>query len=222
MKLYSAKYAFWHPLDVFYPKAKCVDVTKPEELDEPGILIVHGGGDIHPSLYGEVNKGSYVGDVPSSRDTMEWELMKVAARKGILIFGICRGAQMGCALAGGKLIQDVAYHHNDHFIETEGKRRIKTNSIHHQMMYPWSVEHRLIAWTLPSYQTQRFVGITKAEKNAIPEHDAYSSKYEPEIVWFPSVGCLAVQGHPEMLETTHPLNVFVKEQLRDVTKFSQN
>lgn len=150
-------------------------------------ILLEGGADIHPSLYGEQNTHSHVGDVPSTRDEIEVLAFNDAVSKGALIIGICRGAQLACALAGGKLVQDVHGHHGDHMVETKDGELFAVSSVHHQQMYPWNVEHELLAWSQESLSPHYHgSGID------LSEH-----KVEPEAVYFPKVNALAFQFHPE-------------------------
>lgn len=71
---------------------------------ENGILLLEGGADINPSIYGEENRYSY----PSGyRDEWETKLYQAAHHYSIPIFGICRGHQLMAALNGGSLWQDI-------------------------------------------------------------------------------------------------------------------
>lgn len=173
-------------------------------------LIIWGGADIHPSLYGRNNVASHVGRVPSVRDEIERDLMLSAADKGILSLGVCRGAQLACALAGGVLAQDVDHHGWTHDITlikgTGGK--LSTSSVHHQMMVPMATEHELIA--IASHQmSDQYAGLTVEEEAYIHEHG------EPEIVWFPKQRYLAVQGHPEFMPEDCALNQYVRTLIMD-------
>ena len=176
----------------------------PEQLSDPGILIIWGGSDIHPSLYGRENVRSYVDAGPSRRDIAEYNLMIRAVELKMPIVGVCRGAQMACALAGGILIQHVNGHGWAHHITTSDGRKVMTSSLHHQMMYPWNVEHTLLAWASPS-QSKMYLGITDDELLRI--------EVEPEVVWFPTIHCLAIQGHPEMMDPACNFNKYVKDQV---------
>lgn len=204
MKIYSAVYNGFHPLDCFFPEATCEVVTKPEELNEPGFLIIHGGADISPSLYNrEVDKRTYADSVPSRRDTIEFNLIKRAQELGITVFGICRGAQLMCAAAGGYLIQDVQNHSGYHKVNTPNGEVFQVNSIHHQMMAPWDVPHELLAWT----KVPRSQVYWDANKQV-------NVPCEPEAVWYPGMG-LAIQWHPEMMSENSPANKWVYSILKE-------
>ena len=183
-----------------------------DELEGPGALIIWGGSDIHPSLYLRENVATYTGNTLSARDQAEAKLFSKAVDAGLLILGVCRGAQLGCALSGGILIQDVHGHNNDHLVTTIDGKSFPSSSIHHQMMYPWQVPHELIAWT--NYpRSDRYVGLTDQELELWPtrEFGQRQLPIEPEIVWFPATKCLGIQGHPEMMELHCGFNTYLKE-----------
>lgn len=71
---------------------------------DSAILLLEGGSDIHPSLYGQANRSSYCNE---ARDDWEISLIKSAEKLDIPIFGICRGHQLLAAYYGGTLWQDI-------------------------------------------------------------------------------------------------------------------
>jgi GMP synthase-like glutamine amidotransferase len=194
-----------------YPFSDMFDVvvatTSPNDIKSSnGCLVIWGGGDISPSLYGQ-HPCSRTGalDQLSARDTIEVQLASKAMKMGIPIIGICRGAQMMCALAGGKLVQDISGHGQTHRIRTDDGRTLTTTSLHHQMMFPWEISNYvLIAWTdIPRSE----VYIEGAPLSLKEEADILVTfppqieikYYEPEIVYFPDVKALCIQGHPEFI-----------------------
>jgi len=179
-----------------------------ENYSGPGLLIIWGGGDIHPKLYGRENVASYVNFMPSHRDVIEAQLLEKAVKNKIPVIGVCRGAQLACAAAGGILIQDVRGHGRAHTITTSDGREMITSSLHHQMMYPYKAEHELLAWAKPARSVD-YVGLSDEEKELIPEKDG--NKVEPEVVHFPEINCLAIQGHPEFMDPQCTFNLYVKE-----------
>ena len=70
-----------------------------------GVLLT-GGHDIDPSLYGEERRPE-CGESCKERDEMETELLKQALEKNIPILGICRGIQFLNVHLGGTLYQDL-------------------------------------------------------------------------------------------------------------------
>ena len=158
------------------------------------ILILHGGEDISPSIYNHATSiRTRATDTPSARDRQEVALAMQAILMGIPIFGICRGAQLSCALAGGSLIQDVQGHAGgNHEVVTKDGEVFKTTSCHHQMMNPEGTDFELLAWT-PKNISKRYI---------IQNEEEVSVTVEPEVVFFPKIKALAIQGHPEWMATS--------------------
>jgi putative glutamine amidotransferase len=69
-------------------------------------LVLAGGGDIDPELYGQVAVPEVHG-VDRRRDLYEIALLEAATRQGLPVFGICRGLQVINVARGGTLVQDV-------------------------------------------------------------------------------------------------------------------
>lgn len=195
-ELYSAIFDGEYPFKAIFEQV--TTVMKPEQIsNEKAVLVLWGGGDISPTLYNhQCSSRTQMGSQLSYRDIVECELANKAVSMGIPIIGICRGAQLMCAISGGTLIQDVTGHTNSHnMIDLKSKEVIKASSLHHQMMYPWEIEHEIIAIATPKcskhyvyYSTNLSAEIYLED---IPE--------EPEIVVFPQTKCLAIQGHPEFM-----------------------
>ncbi len=202
--LYSAIYNDFYPFDKMGLFDDFQVVRNGHQLERPGMLVVWGGEDISPSLYNKaVSTRTWADDRPSTRDRIEWELMKAAVDRGMPIIGICRGAQMLCALNGGFLIQDVDNHGRSHDVEVKEGFTIEVNSLHHQMMYPFDVEHEVIAKT-PSKISGHFLDVD--EFIDVP--------FEPEFVYFPKTKGIAIQWHPEMMDFSCEANEYLQKYLK--------
>jgi putative glutamine amidotransferase len=206
LKLYSAIYNGHYPFDEMdgLPFSSFDVANDPDDLREKGALVVWGGGDISPSLYKKaVGKRTGADKQPGIRDRIEWALMHAAKERGMPIIGICRGAQMLCALVGGHLIQDVTDHGRSHPVTTSDGRTITVSSLHHQMMYPFDVEHTLLAWSKD-----------KLSKHYLDVDTPVEVECEPECVWFPQVQGLAIQWHPEFMRKEEKANHYVRELIQ--------
>ena len=106
------------------------------------------------------------------------------------MIGVCRGAQLMTAFAGGRLIQHVTGHHAPHGMVTSDGEVLSTTSCHHQMMYPWEVEHELLAWSVENRSNVYLDGGNKIIKEM-------ADFREPEVVFYPQLDGVAIQGHPE-------------------------
>ena len=69
-------------------------------------LMLTGGGDVDPSLYGEAPHESFHASEPG-RDTYEIALIRAASEARLPIFAICRGMQLLNVALGGTLVQDI-------------------------------------------------------------------------------------------------------------------
>ena len=72
-------------------------------------LILSGGGDVEPALYGEIAIPA-VGGVDAVRDRTEVTLARWALAEKKPLFGICRGLQLLNVACGGALYQDISQH----------------------------------------------------------------------------------------------------------------
>jgi gamma-glutamyl-gamma-aminobutyrate hydrolase PuuD len=70
-----------------------------------GILLT-GGADVDPALYGEARHET-VEDAEPGRDEFEIDLARRAIERDLPVLAICRGAQVLNVAAGGTLVQDI-------------------------------------------------------------------------------------------------------------------
>lgn len=213
-KLYSAYYSdSGFPFHKLLPDPSdtnaVVQVNSALEInDKSAALIVWGGADINPKLYNHPESArTYPG---GKRDWVEWDMMQHAIKIGIPIIGVCRGAQMACAAAGGYLIQHVDNHGGyGHTVNTVEGYQFRVNSIHHQMMYAdETVDHELLAWS-STPQSPKY--IYKKDEEFVPPADWK----EPEFYYFPKIKGFAIQWHPEAMPENCPATNYVLEKIRE-------
>ncbi len=141
--------------------------------------------------------------------------MHRAKDMGIPIIGVCRGAQMLCALAGGFLIQDVDNHAGpDHEVLTEEGERFMVSSLHHQMLYPFDVEHRMIA-TSKIMRSRGYYHDVRIDNGEKVEYNV-EMPCEPEFVFFPKEKGIAIQWHPEYMRYETPANEYVERKIKEL------
>ena len=68
-------------------------------------LLLTGGEDVNPELYGQKNQGSFV--IDADLDSSDIALYKAFLAAGKPILGICRGIQVINVAEGGTLVQDI-------------------------------------------------------------------------------------------------------------------
>jgi len=88
--------------------ARVIDTSRsPRELvSELDGIVLTGGGDIDPALYGE-DRHPTVEDAEPGRDEFEIDLARRALDRDVPMLAICRGAQVLNVAAGGTLVQDI-------------------------------------------------------------------------------------------------------------------
>jgi putative glutamine amidotransferase len=116
----------------------------------PGVdgLLLPGGWDVDPALYGE-QPDAKVGDIDRELDETELDMFRQARQREIPVLGICRGQQVINVAMGGSLVQHLEDHdvralgrsHLAHSIKIEAESElgravggggIRVNSLHHQ------------------------------------------------------------------------------------------
>lgn len=169
-----------------------------EQISCIDALILTGGHDVDPFLYGE-EPSQKLGEIFPERDSFDFTLIKYAKEKNIPILGICRGYQIINVYHGGSLYQDLSYK-NDCFvkhwqahsselvthtvnIDKDSKlysmfdsEEIRVNSFHHQILKD-----------IPD----NFRATAHAKDGVIEAIEAQDYRY-----------LVAVQWHPEMLHNS--------------------
>lgn len=134
---------------VILPADDAVAAEPGEALDLIDALLVAGGGDISPALYGEAEAEETMGVRPA-RDGLEVALLRAALDRDMPVLGICRGLEMLNVVRGGTLVQELPEkdthlrtpgQFTTHEVELEtgslaaraaGSERVAVRSHHHQ------------------------------------------------------------------------------------------
>ena len=126
-------------------------------------LLLTGGGDVDPRLYGE-EKDERCGTPSQLRDTLELDAVEIALELGLPVFGICRGVQVMNVALGGTLHQHIdghrqtgEYHEPHHKVTVsdvlEGiyPKTAYVNSFHHQVINKLADKLELCAMSEDGY-----------------------------------------------------------------------
>lgn len=175
-----------------------------ESIEQANLVLLAGGEDISPEIYKEEEHRTTSPNV--KRDIMELAITEYAIEHKIPIIGICRGAQLLCALAGGVLVQDMnhSFHHDMYIYKINGKFfsniPIEVNSMHHQLQYPYCLkypsEYMVLGYS-KSIRDYNKIGLVKNTKVDLRTLEYWG---EPEVVYYPKIKGLAIQFHPEGME----------------------
>jgi len=126
-----------------------------------GVLLA-GGPDLHPSLYGQ-EPGEHLGPTEPALDGSEVALVRMALEQRLPLLCICRGAQALNVARGGTLVQHLDGHRQDvpgrrptHGVRVEpdsllaralGATALEVNSFHHQAVDALGDGLRAVAWS---------------------------------------------------------------------------
>ena len=85
-------------------------------------LVLAGGGDMDPALFGQEDQGSR--DIDRARDEAELALLDAFCAAGKPVLAICRGHQVVTVWLGGGLIQDLGSKRNTVHEGAESRDRV--------------------------------------------------------------------------------------------------
>jgi len=165
-------------------------------------LLLSGGGDIDPAIYGGAASPEVKGVEPE-RDAWELALVAYAARVGMPILGTCRGAQVLNVAMGGTLlthlpmvtssehcqkdrwaeaVHDVSVQHTSTLEAVIGTDVIGVNSLHHQAVDRVGNGLRAVGWT---------------DDGVIEAIEGLGSAPMLGVQWHPEL-LPAIEGHPAL------------------------
>ena len=124
-------------------------------------LVLAGGPDIHPSLYGQ-EPSDELGPTEPVLDGSEIALVRMALERGMPMLCICRGMQALNVARGGTLVQHLAGHRQaepgrlpvhgvriapgSRLAEAVGATEARVNSFHHQAVDALGLNLEPVAW----------------------------------------------------------------------------
>lgn len=152
------------------------------------VLFTGGFADVSPELYGE--KRHLTTNSDPEEDVRDILVFQEAVALGIPMVGVCRGAQFGSVMNGGKLYQHVDQHNKDHEIFIRGANTYIKNvsSVHHQMCrFNEEGGMQIIA------EAYEATGKWLNDK----DYQSGYTDFDVEAFWYPETAFLGVQGHPE-------------------------
>lgn len=198
-------------------------------FEKADLVVFTGGEDINPALYNQL-PNSRTSKPNRARDIYETALFRAASKRNTPMLGICRGAQLLCALSGNSLYQHVNNHvyAKPHDIKLfaplllNNQKMIETIHIpgdHHQMMRIDRDDTEVLGTAINlNYPRAKVASIVYGSDG---EFALSSDRIEEvEIAYFRNTRALGIQAHPEWAQS----NSEVKEtvlSLLDATVFKK-
>jgi len=162
-------------------------------------LLVTGGPDIDPTLYGEEPVRA-IGRTIYKRDIYETALIRAAVNAGKAVFGVCRGLEIINVAFGGTLYQDIFSQHPDCFVkhQQEAPENFPTHNI---VILPGTRLASLFGEThyVNSLHHQAVKDIAPGFRVAARAKDGVIEAFESE-----KQNISAVQWHPEIMWRDYP------------------
>ena len=187
---------------VVLPADDAIAAAPEEALDLLDGLLVAGGGDISPSLYGEPECEETTGVRPG-RDNMEVALMRAALDRDFPVLGICRGMEMLNVVRGGTLVQEIE--------NKEGHLRVPGEFTSHEVeLEPGSLVARAAGAERIAVRSHHHQGVGElGEGLAVTGHSAGDGV--AEAIEDPSLGfALGVLWHAEEESPSAVIEAFVE------------
>ena len=164
-----------------------------------GVLLT-GGNDIDPTLYGETVLNDTV-EIAWERDRDETRLLKLATARNLPIFGICRGIQIMNVYFGGTLYQDIPAQ-----METQVAHRMEKpyhRTCHDCLVQSGTAMHELFGQDVVAVNSHHHQAI----KDVAPGFEIMGRSEDGivEAIADPNRNfCWGVQWHPERIWDIEP------------------
>lgn len=174
-------------------------------------IIISGGEDINPGLYGKPDELGRCEEIDGYRDSLEQIMLTYAWNRQIPILGICRGNQILNATNGGTLIIDIPDDTGSKFVHRDKRKKkenmstrtyhsvyIKQNTMLYEIVKSDSGQvhsnhHQAIEKTAPGFIT------SSLSNDSIIESIELSGKNTERFV-------LGLQWHPEAMDVGSPFS----------------
>lgn len=183
------------------------------QIEMVDAVIMSGGHDVNPLLYGE-EPSQKLGGILPKRDTFDTAVIKIAMELKKPILGICRGHQILNVVNGGTLYQDLSFidgcyiKHNQGALSnepthtTEVIKDTKLNEILGEKVLTNSFHHLAIKDLAPG-----FIASAVAKDGVIEAIEKVGEEF-----------IIGIQWHPEMMTKTHPVMLEIFKKLIKAAK----
>lgn len=194
--------------------------VRPDSIDyflsESSGIVLSGGPDINPALYGKEDEIDKCEDIDYGRDTLEIRMIQYAMAEKVPLLCICRGHQILNVSNEGTLIPDIPTDY-DTIISHRGEQ-----AMHWVDIVEGSMLHRITQTIGDSVNSSHhqavneiaslFRSVSFAEDGLVEAIELADTLVHPFI--------LGVQWHPERMSFENPLSGCIAERfIQEVREF---
>ncbi|MCF6170120.1 MAG: gamma-glutamyl-gamma-aminobutyrate hydrolase family protein [Bacteroidales bacterium] len=178
-------------------------------------LLLTGGEDVFPGVYGKIGDTPRCGAIDRFRDSLEFALIQAALVEKMPVFGICRGLQILNVKLGGTLYIDIPADFDTTVIH---RQKDWQNCFHSVQVEPGTMLYTLSKTPTAEVTSNHHQGIELPGEGL--RISAFSFDKLPEAIeWENGKNksfLMGVQWHPERMDTLDPLSaplagIFLKE-----------
>lgn len=185
-------------------------------------LLVTGGEDVFPGVYGKLSDIPRCGAIDQYRDSLEFALIAATLEDNKPLFGVCRGEQILNISLGGTLYIDIPTDFDSAVIHRQKDWR---NCFHPVQIKSNTLLHSLSGERSGDVTSNHHQGIEILGEGL--QISAYADDGLPEAIeWKNPDGkgfLMAVQWHPERMDTLHPLSApMAKEFLKEAALYQES
>ncbi len=197
---------------------KCVNMYAVKSKDSVKLLlkkadgmIIAGGEDVNPALYGKQNELDRCGTINPHRDSLEQMMIQYAVKNKVPLLGICRGHQILNVTEGGSLIIDIPTDVGSKYLHRDSRKakEHKSTAVYHEVYIKrktflynivkvdsgsaYSNHHQAVDKVAPGFKISAY-----AKDKVVESVEPIDTLIHPFI--------LGVQWHPEAMDTKNPLS----------------
>lgn len=214
-KSYSAKtYENWLLAADPRVRIKLMYGMKPDSvsyyLDRAQGVLISGGEDVYPKLYGEPADTSICGPFDTKRDSLEQKMIMYALVHRLPLLGICRGLQLINVTLGGSLYRDLAKEYKTE-LQHPRLKDIPDKDVNHAIkVNPLSLLGKICQspqGTVNSAHHQGIKQLGRGLKYAAVAPDGVVESIEWNLSGKGMSFLLGVQWHPERLDYSSPYSL---------------